>query len=520
MRYIIVVFLVVGMVRMSAGEELDRADLQRQVRRLQEELVQLQRMVTRLTGDELVVRKLERLRDDADVDMLMRPVQEALADLAFAMNRLNGKKAFPKSEKMDIRVVDQADMTYAIVRGDGVQNKFVTILNVGTDVVVNPRVVVNGKRKWHHIEDMMAEIVKPDMTDREKALAIWQFLVDNRYHDQPAHNDVELHDPVRYLNVYGYGFCDDSATNLMVLAEQAGLKARVWGLEGHVVPEVFFDGGWHMLDPDGEIYYLEDDGHTIASVETLEKRPDIIRKYPSPYYRRTEDLVMVYTTTEDNQVSDWYKQTSEAKHTMAFSLRPGESLMRGYDHWGHYFSSRYLREPKKYGNGRFVFEPIWKDNVYQTGVTHQVGLQAKEMGSDWVLMSENKMGELVYRFESPYPYLDGRLVVESDGQVGVSFSEDGEAWVSVWRSKSDEKVHTTVPLGVYFRNGYGRPMYAYYVKVQLDGTLKRLRFESDIQVAPLSVPVLEVGENQVHYQDASESRQVEIGFGYDLESAK
>jgi hypothetical protein len=130
MRYIIVVFLVVGMVRMSAGEELDRADLQRQVRRLQEELVQLQRMVTRLTGDELVVRKLERLRDDADVDMLMRPVQEALADLAFAMNRLNGKKAFPKSEKMDIRVVDQSDMTYAIVRGDGVQNKFVTIANV------------------------------------------------------------------------------------------------------------------------------------------------------------------------------------------------------------------------------------------------------------------------------------------------------------------------------------------------------------------------------------------------------
>ena len=520
MRYIIVMVLMMGMVSMSAGEELDRGDLQRQVRRLQEELVQLQRMVTRMTGDELVVRKLERLGDEADVDALMRPVQEALADLAFAMNRLKGKRVFPEVAKVEARGVDRSDVTYAVTQGGGVQNKFVTIANVGTDVVVNPRVVVNGKRRWFDVNEMMAEIVKPGMADREKALAIWQFLVDNRYHDQPAHNDIELHDPVRYLNVYGYGFCDDSATNLMVLAQQAGLQARVWGLDGHVVPEVYFDGGWHMLDPDGEIYYLEDDGYTIASIATLEKRPDIIRKYPSPFYRRTEDLVTLYTTTENNQVSDWYKKTSEAKHTMGFVLRPGESLMRGYDHWGHYFSSRYLREPKKYGNGRFVFEPIWKDNVYQTGVTHTVGLQAKEMGSDWVLMSQDQMGELVYRFESPYPYLDGRLVVEGDGQVGVAFSEDGDVWLPVWRSKSDEEVHTTVPLGVYFRNGYGRPMYAYYVKVQLDGTLKRLRFESDIQVAPMSVPALEAGENQVHYQDASKTRQVKIGFGYDLESAK
>ena len=520
MRYVILIILIMGGGGMSEGAELDRGDLLREVRRLQEELVQMQRTVVRMTGDELVKRKMERPGEDADVDAIMRPVQEALADLAFAMNRLRGKKVFSEGGETVARVVDEAGVDYGVEMVAGAQNKWVKIANVGDDVVMNPRVVVNGKRKWFTIDEMMAEIVTPEMTDREKALAIWQFLVDNRYHDQPAHNDIELHDPVRYLNVYGYGFCDDSATNLMVLAEQAGLKGRVWGLDGHVVPEVFFDGDWHMLDPDGEIYYLEDDGHTIASVKTLETRPDLIRKYPSPYYTRTEMVVGLYTTTENNRVSDWYKQKSETKHTMDFALRPGESLLRSYDHWGHYFSSRYLREPKKYGNGRFVFEPVWEGDVYQKGVTSVVGMQAKQHGQDWVLVSDDGAGELVYGFESPYPYLDGRLVMEGDGQVGVAFSEDGKTWMPVWRSGDAGDVQETVPLGVYFRNGYGRPMYHYFVKVKVDGSVRRLRFESDVQVAPLSLPTLEQGDNVVRYEDGSDGRRVEIGFGYTLEPAK
>lgn len=519
MRYVLVIAFLMGMANMSQSADLSREELMREVRRLQEELVQLQRMATQMTGDEVVLRKMERAEGDVDVETMMRPVREALADLTFAMNKLKGKKTFPVPDQKYKQVIKNAQMTYEIDVAEGVQNKLVTIANVGQDVVKNPRVVVNGKRRWFRVDEMLGEIVKPGMSDREKALAIWQFLVEHRYHDQPAHNDIELHDPVRYLNVYGYGFCDDSATNLMVLAEQAGLKARVWGLDGHVVPEVFFDGAWHMLDPDGEIYYLEDDGETIASIETLEKRPDIIRKYPSPYYRRTEMLVELYTTTENNRVSDWYKRTSEAKHTMDFSLRPGESLVRAYDHWGHYFSSRYLREPKKYGNGRFVFEPVWKDDVYKKGVTSANGIMAKEKAGSWELASEGE-GELVYRFESPYPYLDGRIVVEGDGKVGIAFSEGGEEWVPVWRSQSEGVIEETLPLGVHFRNGYGRPMYSYFLKVRLNGTLKRVRFESDVQVAPMSLPALEVGKNVVEYEDASKTRQVEVGFGYDLEPAK
>ena len=46
---------------------------------------------------------------------------------------------------------------------------------------------------------------------------------------------------LRFLNIYGFGYCDDSAVSFSVLAEKAGLKSRVWDLSGHVAPEVFYD---------------------------------------------------------------------------------------------------------------------------------------------------------------------------------------------------------------------------------------------------------------------------------------
>ncbi|MDA0708614.1 MAG: transglutaminase-like domain-containing protein [bacterium] len=414
------------------------------------------------------------------------------------------------------RRVEASRVTYRIDVPEGVLNRSVTLSNTGTEIVVQPRVVVNEQRNWFSTADILAEILNPDMSDREKALSIWQFLVVNRYHDEPAHNDIEIHDPVRFLNVYGYGFCDDSATNFMVLAERAGLPARVWGLSGHVVPEVYFDGGWHMLDPDGEVYYLDDDGETLSSVQTLEKRPDIIRKYPSPFYTQAEKLVDIYTTTEDNGISEWYRGVSESRHTMAYVLRPGESLTRHGDNWGLYFASHFLSEPRRYGNGQFVFEPVWKDNIYVKGARSADGFRVERQDTSWVLVAKPVEGVLAYHFISPYPYLDGRVVMTGEGDFAVACSESDVTWVEAWRS--EVKAEAVVRLGGQFRNGHGRPMYSIYVKVAMTGVLRSLRFELDIQVAPLSLPRLEPGENSVLYLDGSNLRQVEIEFGYDLES--
>lgn len=151
---------------------------------------------------------------------------------------------------------------------------------------------------------MLASILKPGMNAEEKSIAIWKFLVDWRYHYDPAEQGDELHDPVKFLNVYGYGFCDDCATNFMVLARKAGLQSRVWGLSGHVVAETFYDGQWHMFDPDHQVFYRNRQGK-IAGVEELAEQPQIITQTPrDPLGSPSELIAKLYTSTADNRVNE------------------------------------------------------------------------------------------------------------------------------------------------------------------------------------------------------------------------
>jgi len=111
--------------------------------------------------------------------------------------------------------------------------------------------------------------------DQEKAIALWEFVRKTRQHYFPSQQGREAEDPVKLANVYGYGYCDDAATALAWLATAAGFKARVWDLRGHVIPEIFYQDSWHMLDPDEEVYYFDDRG-AIASVEWLTRHPETI----------------------------------------------------------------------------------------------------------------------------------------------------------------------------------------------------------------------------------------------------
>jgi Transglutaminase-like superfamily len=452
-------------------------------------------------------------------------IDREMAELNFAINRLRVPET-PPPRHSNVRLLSHAGETYRVPLTGSVRNRSVILTNVGDEVAISPRVMVNEQRDWFDMRSILHDIIAPGMSDRAKAIAIWELLVKSRYHDAPATNGIEMHDPVRYLNVYGYGFCDDSATNFAVLAKGAGLRARVWGLSGHVVAETYFDGGWHMFDPDGEIYYLEDDNETIASVETLQRRPDLLRRYRSPIMD-AEKLVRIYTTTEDNQVSQWFDVQSESTHTMRFVLRPGESLMRSWDNWGFYFAAAFLVEPKEYGNGRLTFEPILERELYRKGARSVQHLSVEREGARTALVPQlaGERGELTYDFAGPYPFLNGAVqlwgAIDGDAWLSLEFSEDGSTWLPVWKRSANGRFAERVPLWDYFRNGHGRPMYAYHLRLLLFETgtgsvaVERLRYNADFQLAPRSLPALEEGDNLVRYVDDGTSRRIEVKFEYD-----
>src|SRR5919201_5576876 len=110
------------------------------------------------------------------------------------------------------------------------------------------------------------------MTDREKALAAWRTVVMFQHQDTPPVEHLQhervVQDPIKLFNVYGYSFCSVASCEVEALARYAGLRARGWGINGHSVPEVEWDGAWHLLDASLINYFPKADG-TPAGVEEI-----------------------------------------------------------------------------------------------------------------------------------------------------------------------------------------------------------------------------------------------------------
>ncbi|MEA3366049.1 MAG: hypothetical protein U9Q79_10460, partial [Candidatus Hydrogenedentes bacterium] len=88
-------------------------------------------------------------------------------------------------------------------------NISLVIANTGDTVVRNPRVITNNKRRWATIDEVVAEFTADAQTPQEKIYLIWENMRRNIHHDDPIMKG-DMHDPVRLLNIYGGGLCDDA----------------------------------------------------------------------------------------------------------------------------------------------------------------------------------------------------------------------------------------------------------------------------------------------------------------------
>ncbi|MBA2479994.1 MAG: RNA polymerase sigma factor [Planctomycetes bacterium] len=123
------------------------------------------------------------------------------------------------------------------------------------------------------MEAWKKSFITDGMTDEQKGLAIWKSAVMFRHQEPPpveylgGDND-EVHDAIKTFNVYGYGMCCCVSSNIESLARYVGLEARGYGIHGHSVPEVKWNGAWHLLDASLICYFPKADG-SIASVDEL-----------------------------------------------------------------------------------------------------------------------------------------------------------------------------------------------------------------------------------------------------------
>jgi len=154
-------------------------------------------------------------------------------------------------------------------------NRAVRMENVGFADVINPW-LSNGRNNFRSLKEMVAGALRPGMTDREKAVALWQLQTTHRFH--ATTNDAEVNDPVKAINVYGYTTCGDDSICLAGLWKPAGFKVRPARVVGHCISQVNFDGRWNLLDGDMGPFYLLRDNATIAGEQDLVRDHDLLKR--------------------------------------------------------------------------------------------------------------------------------------------------------------------------------------------------------------------------------------------------
>ncbi|MBN2288793.1 MAG: fibronectin type III domain-containing protein [Candidatus Glassbacteria bacterium] len=439
--------------------------------------------------------------------------------------------------KTHSQVITEPRAEYAIEVGGTLdpENVEVVIENLGDTPVIDPRLSVNGLYDWYDIAAMTGEITAGCDTEEEKALAIWQWVHWKRFQRSPQDHSA-LH-PVRAMNGYGYGICGHTAAWLKALWAAAGLQARVQEIWGHTISEVYYDGGWHMLDGNVKVFYLARDNRTIASLAELEKDAWLIERtiHPrDPWVRqpdppgRNREFVRYIVSYKDNYEEHSYDSEIGRDYNMSCTLKPGEKLIRWWEPVLNKHEGRDKRPlvPERYANGQLVWEPdLEKTDVLDyLRVIENVTTRQRDSQGPAIHVAElhSRLNTRPARFtipiHSPYPVVGGRfwcsLVKEGSGDnlASVFFGEPelgpGGLYTFRWGSGTEN-----LELDLDQSLLSAAPVYDYAVGFALKGSGESdppaqagvgwFKSVSDLQVSPHSLPALSTGRNVVRYRDSS-----------------
>jgi hypothetical protein len=432
-------------------------------------------------------------------------------------------------------------------------------------VVCHVQVISDKVPDVSSLEAWKRAFIKDGMTDQEKALAAWRSTVCFQHQDAPPFEYLQsegaVQDPIKIFNVYGYSFCSVASADVEALARYAGLRARGWAINGHSVPEVYWDGAWHMLDASLINYFPKADG-SIAGVEEImaavkdwydqnpgykgndaklrafqsadgwtgwQKGPALLAR--SPFYdaggfwpARTHGW---YATMQEydgtygkNRQPFLYEYGYSQGYQVNIRLRPGERLTRHWSNKGLHVNGKdggkpgcltmksgsdFMAYTPKYGdlapgrigNGTLEYDMPLAGGAYRTGALVVENLQDRAVR----VKDAGRPGVLILRMPSSYVYLGGTLTLTAalgdGGRVVVSYSDNNGL---DWRAigHMTSAGAQTVDLAPFVRRRYD-----YRLKFEFRGKgtgLDALKIVHDIQHSQRPLPALGQGTNTITFR--------------------
>jgi hypothetical protein len=136
--------------------------------------------------------------------------------------------------------------------------------------VCNVKVVTDGSPDYYDMESLIHSITSKWDTPAEKcwALFYWNHIARRQTSPMMLHG-LALTDPIMQFNDYGYTMCSTIAGINCSIWDALGLPVKYWDISNHTVPEVEYDGRWHMYDGSMSAIYTLCDGKTVAGVEDI-----------------------------------------------------------------------------------------------------------------------------------------------------------------------------------------------------------------------------------------------------------
>jgi len=439
--------------------------------------------------------------------------------------------------------VSSVVLAAAVLLGGGLAMAEVAGLKITTD----RRIDTSSVRR------IVEQVVKPGMTDRQKAVALWRFASDYNYFYpvpwEPPRDDMfatgVVNDVMKLINVYGYAYCFQHRSILEALWEEAGLEARSGGIHGHSIPAVFYDGQYHYLDSSQQCYCVLPDGRTIASRDQVAEDPMglmVHQKHPSDPYLPGAPRALL--TFEDRHVlaglfflHDFYNQHDKFRtaHSMGLTLPAGARMtwhwrglgkwrqkspkgdweMRHFGHYNPYDGPVERGGSRTYANAVYRFRP---DLATGADELIEALVAAENLGLTRGAVTNATRGRAVADLRVRLPYVicgwptvlepkgkptgaavvSGRAQCLTGGRVALLLSlDEGLTYTEVWRLDTPRYTNFAVDVSPLVD---GR--YAFRLRIVLSGPAGAARIEDlaidvNTQAAQLPLPALVPGRNRI-----------------------
>jgi len=410
----------------------------------------------------------------------------------------------------------------------------------------NIKVVTDGSPDYYDMESMIHSITAHWPSPAQKCWALFYWNHSARRQTSPTIlHGLECTDPIRQFNDYGYTMCSTIAGINCSIWDAMGYPVKFWDITLHTVPDVQYDGRWHMYDNSMSAIYTLCDGVTIAGVEDIGKEggcevsggrvePGHIARYHCLNSTSSNgfltgadcarDLEQEYHCFNPNGLKyRLYYNNWDRGHRYILNLRESEVYTRYYRSLGdspEYYVPNQGGDPEKAnpryrirGNGVRVFKPQLTEDLLSEAAHGISGCRA--IGPSGVVPAQaGEVGEIVFKVEGANVITHLRIKADllrktAADSTSVSISTtNGSAWNEVWKSADVGEIPLDLSLGQEINGAY-----EVLVRVSLmgkedpaDACLRGIEFETITMLNSKTQPRLLLGRNTL-YVGTGEQRQ-------------